>query len=118
MSNTMCLSPPLSVPALITLEEVRPFLNAVFLSCRALSKVVVLPSNLPSTQPRDRAFYLVQALRRYEWLVGFTKRICDRRGISAQEVFEEELQICRDMVQLLPGKIDRMCYLGEGGLSL
>ena len=33
-------------------------------------------------------------------------------------IFGDEYQICQDMVQLLPPKIDRMHFLGEKGLSL
>jgi hypothetical protein len=32
-------------------------------------------------------------------------------------IFGEEIQICSDMINLLPSKIDRMHFLGEGGLD-
>jgi hypothetical protein len=104
--------------ALITLEEVRPFLNASFLSCRIVSKIIAHPLVLPSDRPADRAHYLVACLHRYEWLVRFAPRICDRRGVALTDIFGEEYQICQDMVKLLPSKIDRMCYMGESGLGL
>lgn len=103
---------------MITQEEVRPFLNASFLSCRIMSKIIAHPSVLPSTRPTDRAYYLVQCLRRYEWLARFAPRICTRRGLSLPEIFGDEYRICEDMVKLLPSKIDRMCYMGESGLGL
>lgn len=103
---------------LITQEEVRPFLNATFLSCRVMSKIIAHPTVLPSDRPMDRAFYLVQCLRRYEWLVRFAPRICERRGLNVLEIFGDEMRICEDMVKLLPSKIDRMCYMGESGLGL
>ena len=99
---------------MITQDEVRPFLNAHFLSCRILSKVITTSAD----SNVSRAHYLVIALRRYEWLVNFAPKICAKRGLNIDETFAEELKICRDMVNLLPSKIDRMCYLGEKGLSL
>lgn len=106
--------------AQITAEEVRPFLNAHFLSCRFLSKVIAVSSILPSKLAADKGFYLVCCLKRYEWLLKFAPNLCERRGLAVEnrEVFGEELGICRDMVGLLPAKINRMCYQGEGGLSL
>jgi hypothetical protein len=101
---------------LITEEEVRPFLNANFLSCRAMSKVIPHSSCLP--KGASKAIYLVACLHRYEWIVKFAPRICSKRGLDISSVFGEEFQIAKDMVKLLPSKIDRMTYLGESGLSL
>lgn len=114
--------------ALISEEEVRPFLNAHFLSCRIMSKIIPTALYLPPTTTTtttkkkaaepNRAHYLVACLRRYEWLCKFTKQLCARRGLVINDVFGDELRICEEMVRLLPSKIDRMCYLGESGLSL
>lgn len=101
--------------AQITEEELRPYLNAHFLSCRVLTKII--PTHEPTPQ-RNAAHYLVIALKRYQWLLAFAERICKRKGVNLQEIFQNEIQICKDMVHLLPSKIDRMCYLGEGGLTL
>lgn len=103
----------------ISEEEVRPFLNAHFLSCRIMSKVIVTPAFLPAgSGPSQRAHYMVGCLRRYEWLAKFAVKICAARGVPVDEVFGEEHKICEEMVRLLPSKIDRMCFLGESGLSL
>ncbi len=51
-------------------------------------------------------------------LAEFAPRICQRRGVDLKDYFSEEMKICQDLVKLLPSKIDRMNYLGEGGLSL
>jgi hypothetical protein len=103
----------------ISEEEVRPFLNAHFLSCRIMSKVIATPSFLPpGSGPAQRAHYMVACLRRYQWLEKFAVKICDKRGVAVGDVFGEEHKICEEMVRLLPSKIDRMCFLGESGLSL
>jgi hypothetical protein len=108
--------------ALISEEEVRPFLNAHFLACRVLTKTIpsseFLPPAAPGATVSNRAHFLVAALRRYEWLSRFVPKICERRGVDVSTVFGEEWTICQDMVKLLPSKIDRMMYLGESGLSL
>lgn len=116
-----CLEPD---ETLISEEEVRPFLNANFLSCRVMSKIIAHSTSLPTTTSsglgadRIRAYFLIACLYRYEWILKFAPKICQRRGIDIHDVFGEEFQICQDMVKLLPSKIDRMCYLGESGLSL
>mmetsp|Transcript_33357 Transcript_33357/g.56006 ORF Transcript_33357/g.56006 Transcript_33357/m.56006 type:complete len:804 (-) Transcript_33357:146-2557(-) len=108
--------------SLISAEEVRPFLNAHFLCCRIMSKVIATPAFLPapvsSTAASNPAHFLVSCLRRYEWLSTFTTHICKLRGVSIEETFAEEHKIIQEMVKLLPSKIDRMTFLGESGLSL
>jgi hypothetical protein len=105
--------------SLITSEEVRPVLNANFLICRLLSKVVA-PShnNNNNNNNSDKAYYLVQALKRYQYLSHYAPRLCEKRGLTVSEIFSEEYNICNEMTSLLPGKIDRICYMGESGLSL
>lgn len=100
---------------LISEEEVRPFLNGHFLSCRIMSKIIPAEAFLPSN---DKSIFLVACLRRYEWLAKFAPMLCERRGVNIADVFGEELKICNEMKALLPSKIDRMCFLGEDGLSL
>ena len=80
-----------------------------------LTKIIPTHEHTPQ---RSAAHYLIIALKRYQWLLSFADRIGKRKGIDVETIFSNELQICRDMVQLLPSKIDRMCYLGEGGLAL
>lgn len=113
--NIFCNEPDES---LISEEEVRPFLNANFLSCRIMSKIVAHVTSLPTTNTVNRAHFLVACLHRYEWLIKFVPKICLRRGILIEDIFQEEYKICQDMVKLLPSKIDRMLYLGESGLTL
>ena len=66
----------------------------------------------------QRSEPLVAALHTYTWLATYAPALCAKKGISVEDVFAEEHQICRDMVSLLPPKIDRMHFLGEKGLSL
>lgn len=68
--------------------------------------------------PKTKGHYLIAALRRYDWLAKFAPKLCAKRGLDIQAVFREEQNICVDMVKLLPSKIDRIMYMGEGGLSL
>lgn len=81
-----------------------------------MSKVVAHPTSLPPGG--SRAHFLVACLHRYEWIVKFAPRICQKHNIPISQVFGEEFQIAQDMVKLLPSKIDRVCYMGESGLSL
>lgn len=105
--------------AFVSEEEVRPFLNAHFLMCRIMSKVIATAAYLPPNSGNaQRAHYMVACLRRYEWLNKFAVKICGLRGLQIDEVFGEEHKICVEMTRLLPSKIDRMCFLGESGLSL
>ena len=100
--------------SLLNDEEIRPFLNAHFLSARLLSKVL-LP---PQLSKQERAVFMVAALERYRWLCKATPTICTRLGVEVSNVFGEEIAICKEMVELLPSKVDRMIYMGEGGLSI
>lgn len=38
------------------------------------------------------------------------------KNTSIEKVFDEELDVCKEMVLLLPPKIDRMHYYGENGM--
>ena len=87
----------------------RSFLNAHFLSARFLSRVII-PTETPQGQ---RATYMVACLKRYEMLAAYTEAICTKKKLDAKTVFGEEVQICKDMVSLLPAKIDRMIRYNE-----
>lgn len=100
--------------SLISEEEVRPYLNSHFLSCRALTKIIVPPQ----ADREERSRYLVACQSRYEWLAKFARELCQKKNIAVDDVFGEELKICEDMKKLLPSKIDRVHYYGESGLSL
>ena len=100
--------------AFITQEEIRAYLNAHFICCRILSKVIV-----PSTaNAPDRTKYMIASMQRYEWLVKFAPKIADAKGVELSDVFGEEYNICVEMAQLLPSKIHRMHYKGEAGFEL
>eukprot|EP01038_Epipyxis_sp_PR26KG_P004400 gene4400-6223_t len=105
--------------SLITTEEIRPFLNAHFLTCRTLSKVITEdPSVLPPGNNPNKAHFIVSCLKGYQWLSTFAPLLCTKKNIDIDVVFREEIIICNEMIKLLPSKIDRMCYLGESSLSL
>jgi hypothetical protein len=112
VATSACLAPD---EAQISAEEVRPFLNAHFLSCRLMSKTIPTADYCPK---EDRTFFMQQCLKRYEWIAIFAPKLCTSKGVDISECFSEELGICKDMVNLLPSKIDRMRYKGESGLSL
>jgi hypothetical protein len=99
---------------LVAEEEIRPFLMSHFLSARAFSKVIADPA----APPRERAEYLVATLRRYQWLSKYARALAQRKNIDLQAVFGAELNVCDDMITLLPSKIDRMHFHGESGLSI
>lgn len=52
-------------------------------------------------------------MHRYEWLSERAVAICESKAAAVQDVFGEELEICNEMVKLLPSKINRIHYLGE-----
>ena len=98
----------------ISEEEIRPFLNAHFLSCRAFSKVIVDVSD----SPQSRAQWMVASYHKYQWISKFARELCTKKGVDVQTVFGAELQVCDDLATLLPSKINRMYYYGEGGLTM
>ncbi len=66
-----------------------------------------------------RVYFISASLRRYEWLKKFTLKMKDKFEFTVADIpFEDEFKICEEMSLLLPQKIDRMCYLGESGLTL
>mmetsp|Transcript_3688 Transcript_3688/g.5709 ORF Transcript_3688/g.5709 Transcript_3688/m.5709 type:complete len:337 (-) Transcript_3688:35-1045(-) len=97
---------------LVAEEEVRPLLNSHFFICRLLSKVIPNPKSTPAEKTKP----MVAALKRYQWLKDAAPEICEKKGTSVSDIFHDEIRICEEMTALLPPKIDRMHYLGEGGL--
>lgn len=75
---------------------------------RLISKISV-PPELPPTQ---RSHYLVAALKRYEWLVKAAPKYCTSKEISLDDIFRTEYELCKEMVELLPSRINRVHYLG------
>jgi hypothetical protein len=95
-------------------DEIRPFLNANFFIARMLTKI--LP--LPDCEPNQRAKHTIAGLKRYEWLSANGDKVCALKegGATVQDIFKQEMEICREMIGLLPQKISRMHFLGEGGM--
>lgn len=109
--SAVCTDPDES---LINESELRLFLNAHFLSSRAMQKVIPLKES----SNQERASYLIASLRIYSWLLDKGSSICKRKNIDIEDIFRNEIEVCKQMTELLPGKIDRMIYLGESGLSI
>jgi hypothetical protein len=59
---------------LISEDEIRPFLNAHFLSCRILSKVIPSEQFFPPNN-KLKAYFLIACLRGYEWYNNVIKYI-------------------------------------------
>ena len=114
---------------LLSGEEVRPFLNAHFMCCRAMSKIIINNNNENnndssnnnqnnSNRNRSKTDYLVSSLHRYDWLSKYSIQLCLRKSLDIDAVFGAEVKICNDMVELLPSKLDRMHFHGESGLTI
>lgn len=96
----------------ISEEEVRLFLNAHFMSARALSKMF----SKPITDMQNKAVPTMMALKKYQWLHKYAPELCFNKVVVINDVFKDELMLCGEMVELLPGKIDRMVFKGESML--
>ena len=46
--------------------------------------------------------YLQSSLDHYKWLVEY----CDKHQETAEQVFSDELPLCKEMVELLPFRLD------------
>lgn len=96
-------------------DEVRPYLNAIFMSCRALSKIIVpLAHDGTAGAMAEDVKYLAETLRRYDWLRKHSSALCEAKGLNTTETFGQELSICTEMCLLLPAKIDKMHYARRG----
>jgi hypothetical protein len=73
---------------------------------------------LPDCAPNDRAKHTIAGLKTYEWLSANADLICALKegGDTVKDIFKQEMEICREMIGLLPQKISRMHFLGEGGM--
>ena len=101
--------------SLITIEEIRPFLNSHFLCARVFSKILsppIIDVSRKTDNVSDKLLvpYFIAALRRYEWLSKFAVELCNRKEVEISAVFKEEHEICVEMVKYLPNKIDKMMY--------
>ena len=119
-----CLAPIESISQLVALtrptfdlstlpsDEVRPFLYSHFHMARMISKVI--PSvALGMGTKEELAHGVSAALKIYDWLRINAPKICQDKEVDLAGTFKEEMGICKDMVELLPQKIDRMHYRGE-----
>ena len=69
----------------------------------------------------ERVEALKRALAIYEALPRLAEEVVqrmDKRGeeVSAEDIFGEEMEICRQMAELLPGRISRLHYGGRDGV--
>ena len=58
------------------------------------------------------------ALRKYTWLNSVTCSLCEKKELQLEDTFLNESVICKEMMALLPSKIDRMHYLGESSVLI
>ena len=90
-------------------EEVRIFLNAHFMAGRALSKIFAKPIE----GMQNHAVPTMMALEKYRWLYKYAPELCTRKKLDINNTFKDEMMLCREMIDLLPAKIDRMINRGE-----
>merc|ERR1712146_875999 len=90
-------------------EEVRIFLNAHFMAGRALSKIFAKPIE----GMQNHAVPTMMALEKYRWLYKYAPELCTRKKLDINDIFKDEMMLCREMIDLLPAKIDRMINRGE-----
>ena len=100
--------------ALLSPEEVKPYLNAHFYCCRMFTKAI--PAGEEEGAMRSR--FLIAARNRYVWLEKEATRLCKEKEMDIKTIFGEEFKICTEMVALLPSKIDRVSYLRESPILL
>ena len=128
LSNFTTIMTIFCLLGLLSGEEVRPFLNAHFMCCRAMSKIIInnnenndnssYNNQNSSNKSKSKTEYLVSSLHRYDWLSKYSIQLCLRKGLNIDAVFGAEVKICYDMVELLPSKLDRMHFHGESGLTI
>ena len=80
----------------------------------------MLSKMIPSVESnnRERALFIIAALRRYQWVLSHAENLCKSKEADIRDVFKEEIHICKEMVDLLPSKIDRIVRLGESSVIL
>ena len=88
-------------------DDVRPFLNSHFMTCRLLSRY------MPPPGASQRAEGIVAALKRYRYLKRTYRALCEKKGLDYEAVFGKEGRVCDEMVELLPSKIDRVHFHGD-----
>ena len=105
LAYAACMEPD---EAAMAEHEVRSFLNAHFFCARLLTKVLMAGE----TPPNERSMYMVAAYKRFEFLKNFAPGLMERKQCDFEE-FQEEFNICKEMVDLLPSKLDRINQYNE-----
>lgn len=77
--------------------DVRPIVLAHFYCARLISKIL-------TSDVREKLVNCDASLREYRWIVDYI----DRVDPDARDVVKSEYEVCRDMVTLLPKKMDRI----------
>lgn len=98
--------------ALLEPDELRPFLTAHFHLCRLISKLTPVATTDSGAKQPAQVQFLAAALKRYEWLDKAAVKYCAVKEVKVDDIFSTELSLCREMVTLLPTRINRMHYLG------
>lgn len=98
----------------IELENIKSYLNAHFVCYRMFTKVIITSMN-----PKDRIYPIEFSLQGYQWLVKYANELCLKKHWQICELIEEkkpenaiyfqnEMNLCNEMIQLLPTKIDQL----------
>ena len=101
LTESICKDP---IEANIVSEEVRLYLNAHFLAARFISKFITKNEGI------DAVFPFLSALKIYTWLTKNASKLCESKSLQLDNVFGNELMVCKEMVSLLPSKIDRVHF--------
>lgn len=89
-------------------QEVRSFLNAHFYCARILTKILMSME----TPQQETTVYLVAAMKRFEYIAKYAPTLMENKGVE-DNIFGEELNLCKEMAELLPQKMDRVAYMKE-----
>ena len=89
-------------------QEVRSFLNAHFYCARILTKILMSTE----TPQQETTVYLVAAMKRFEYIAKYAPTLMENKDVE-DNIFGEELNLCKEMAELLPQKMDRVAYMKE-----
>lgn len=105
LAYAACIDPD---EASIGEQEVRSFLNAHFYCSRVLTKILMSTD----TPQQETTVYLIAAMKRFEYIANYAPTLMENKGVETS-IFGEELNLCKEMAELLPQKMDRVCYMKE-----
>mmetsp|Transcript_24724 Transcript_24724/g.31987 ORF Transcript_24724/g.31987 Transcript_24724/m.31987 type:complete len:236 (-) Transcript_24724:324-1031(-) len=91
-------------PNLIPKEQLGPYLRSHFHIARLWGKMLY-------KETQEIVDTLSKSLLKYEWLLTHAQRELNR--VDDWTIFEQEYQICQQMVDLLPEKINRVHHEGK-----